>query len=219
MMKMISKMIPLATYAAEAETGAGAAEAETDESKRIAVSKREYINEDGTEAETPMDCAGFAYTILNGKNNVNEGEIFKLVRLYDDVGEAERRAFYAFAGFTLAGNVTNQVRNGTAKANGPATEHDALTAWLENLDAGNWTSPRGELTAGLGSLAEAYVQAMAKEGVELNESETLEKLKAADADKRKAVRNDPRVRAVLTQIIAAKAAAKAAEAAGPIVAL
>lgn len=187
--------------------------------KRLPVSKREFVLEDGTEAETPMDCAGFSYTILDSDNNVNDGNIFKLTRLYDDVNEAERRAFYAFAGFTLAGNVTNQVRNGTAKSGGPETEQEALLAWLENLDAGNWTEPRGEVTAGLGSLSEAYVQAMAKEGVELDLAETLEKLKAANADKRKAVRNDPRVKAVLTQIIAAKAATKAASAAGPIVAL
>ena len=185
------------------------------EDKRVAVSKREYILADGSEAENPMECAGFAYTILNGAKNVNGGKIEKIERFYDDASEAERKAFYSFAGFTLAGNVTNQVRNGTLKS-GPETESEALKAWLENLAAGNWTSPRGEVEAGLGTLAQAYSVAMANEGQTISVEDALTKLKAADKDVRKAVRTHPQVKAELTRIIAEKAAAKAKESSGAL---
>ena len=68
-------------------------------------------------------------------------------------------------------------------------------------------------------MAEAYVAAMGKTGVVLDAVDVAAKLKTADKDKRKAVRSDPRVALELKNIIASRAAAKAATATGEIVSL
>lgn len=181
-----------------------------DAAKKKMVSKRVVLNAQGVEQDDWIDAYGFSYTSL--------AENFELAVKFDELPDEVVRALAAFGGLTLAGNTTNTVRNGDNKG-AAATEKEALVAWLENLKAGNWTSPRGEVEAGLGSLAEAYVAAMAKEGATLELDATLGKLKEADKDKRKAIRTDPRVKAELTRIIAERAATKAAAAAGPIAAL
>ena len=178
--------------------------------KSKAVSKREVLNEKGELQDDWIGAGGFRYTVLDGG--------FELNVMWDELPVESQQALMAFGGLTLAGNTTNTVRNGENK--GDATsEKDALLALIENLKAGNWTSPRGEVEAGVGLLAEAYVAAMGKTGVVLDAVDVAAKLKAADKDKRKAVRSDPRVALELKTIIASRAAAKAATATGDIVSL
>ena len=178
--------------------------------KSKAVSKREVLNEKGELQDDWIGAGGFRYTVLDGG--------FELNVMWDELPVESQQALMAFGGLTLAGNTTNTVRNGENK--GDATsEKDALLALIENLKAGNWTSPRGEVEAGVGLLAEAYVAAMGKTGVVLDAVDVAAKLKAADKDKRKAVRSDPRVALELKNIIASRAAAKAATATGDIVSL
>ena len=178
--------------------------------KSKAVSKREVLNEKGELQDDWIGAGGFRYTVLDGG--------FELNVMWDELPVESQQALMAFGGLTLAGNTTNTVRNGENK--GDATsEKDALLALIENLKAGNWTSPRGEVEAGVGLLAEAYVAAMGKTGIVLDAVDVAAKLKAADKDKRKAVRSDPRVALELKNIIASRAAAKAATATGDIVSL
>ena len=178
--------------------------------KSKAVSKREVLNEKGELQDDWIGAGGFRYTVLDGG--------FELNVMWDELPVESQQALMAFGGLTLAGNTTNTVRNGENK--GEATsEKDALLALIENLKAGNWTSPRGEVEAGVGLLAEAYVAAMGKTGIVLDAVDVAAKLKAADKDKRKAVRSDPRVALELKNIIASRAAAKAATATGDIVSL
>ena len=178
--------------------------------KSKAVSKREKLNEKGELQDDWIGAGGFRYTVLDGG--------FELNVMWDELPVESQQALMAFGGLTLAGNTTNTVRNGENK--GEATsEKDALLALVENLKAGNWTSPRGEVEAGPGLLAEAYVAAMAKTGVVLDLLEIAAKLKAATDEKRKEVRADARVALELKNILAARAAAKAANATGDIVSL
>ena len=130
--------------------------------------------------------------------------------MFDELADPVVRALAAFGGLTLAGNVTNTVRNGENKG-GAETEKEALLAWIENLKAGNWLSAKGDMEAGIGLLAEAYTRAMVKDGKSMTVESALEKLKAADKEKRKATRANPKVKAALTAIIAERAAAKAGE--------
>ena len=178
--------------------------------KSKAVSKREVLNEKGELQDDWIGAGGFRYTVLDGG--------FELNVMWDELPVESQQALMAFGGLTLAGNTTNTVRNGENKGEA-ASEKDALLALIENLKAGNWTSPRGEVEAGVGLLAEAYVAAMGKTGVVLDAVDVAAKLKAADKDKRKAVRSDPRVALELKNIIASRAAAKAATATGDIVSL
>ena len=184
--------------------------APTTQAKSTAVSKREVLGSDKTPQDDWIDAHGFKYTVL--------GNGFELSASFDELPDEVMRGLAAFGGLTLAGNVTNTVRNGEIKGT-PDEEQAALLAWIENLKAGNWTSPRGEIEAGVGLLAEAYVAAMAKAGTVLDLVATNTKLKAADKDKRKAVRSDPRVKLELNNILATRAAAKAASATGEIVSL
>ena len=178
--------------------------------KSKAVSKREVLNEKGELQDDWIGAGGFRYTVLDGG--------FELNVMWDELPIESQQALMAFGGLTLAGNTTNTVRNGENKGDA-ASEKDALLALIDNLKAGNWTSPRGEVEAGVGLLAEAYVAAMCKTGVVLDAVDVAAKLKAADKDKRKAVRSDPRVALELKNIIASRAAAKAAAATGDIVSL
>lgn len=193
------------------ETGSEAATVtETAAPKKRKVSERTVLDQDGKAQDEWLDAWGFGYKSL--------AEDFDLKVMFTDLPDPVMRGLAAFGGVTLAGNTTNTVRNDPNKAD-DASEKEALIAWIENLKAGNWTSPRGEVEAGLGLLAEAYSKAMAKVGKDISTEAALEKLKAADKDKRKAVRTDSRVKAELTAILAERAKAKAAETEGELVEL
>lgn len=180
---------------------------ESQEKKR-AVSKREVLDS----ARAPQDdwagAAGFRYTSL--------AEDFALDVMFDELPDEIVRGLAAFGGLTLAGNVTNTVRNGERKGDGPATEAEALRAWLENLKSGNWTSPRGEVEAGVGLLAEAVVRAYSKEGKDVSLEQATAAIKAADKDKKAAIRKNPAVKLAMLEIQTERAAKKAAEAGGSI---
>jgi hypothetical protein len=200
-----------AVYAAPSEGDTASDETEVEVvSKKKKVSERSVLDETGKPQDSWLDAYGFGYKSL--------AENFDLNLMFKDIPDPVMRGLAAFGGVTLAGNTTNTVRNGENKG-GAATEKEALLAWIENLKAGNWTSPRGELEAGLGLLAEAYSLAMGKAGKNITVEAALEKLKAADKDKRTAVRKDSRVRAELTAIQAERARVKAAETEGALVEL
>lgn len=174
------------------------------------VSDRFVLNAQGAVQDEWADAHGFSYKSIP--------ENYELKVMFDDLPKEIVYGLAAFGGLTLAGNTTNTVRNDkNTPDEDKGTEKDALMAWYENLKAGNWTSPRGEVEAGLGSLAEAYSAAFAKEGVTISPADALVKLKEADKDKRAALRKHPQVKAELTRIIAERAAAKAKEA--PVVPL
>lgn len=183
-----------------------AAEAATAAEKKRAVSKREVLDA----AKAPQDdwtgAAGFRYTSL--------ADDFAVDVMFDELPDEIVRGLAAFGGLTLAGNVTNTVRNGERKGDGPATEREALTAWLENLKAGNWTSPRGEVEAGTGLLAEAVQAAYAKKGKIVDLEVIKDKIKGLDKDGKATLRKDPGVKLAMLEIQTARAAKKAAEAAG-----
>lgn len=176
--------------------------------QKVAVSKREVLNASGVAQDEWVDAMGFAYTSL--------AENFKLDVLFTDLPDPIVRALAAFGGLTLAGNVTNTIRNSKTTPV-DATEKAALTEWLDNLKAGNWSSERGEVEAGVGALAEAYVRAQAKAGVTMDLDKVAAGLKAAAKELRDTIRKDPRVKAELAAITAERAAAKAASA--PVIAL
>jgi hypothetical protein len=178
--------------------------------KKRKVSERNVLDAHGKPQDSWLDAYGFGYKSL--------AENFDLNVMFEDIPDPVMRGLAAFGGVTLAGNTTNTVRNGENKG-GAATEKEALIAWIENLKAGNWTSPRGEMEAGIGLLAEAYSNAMSKAGKSITVEAAMEKLKAADKEKRAAVRKDSRVKAELTAIIAERAKAKASESEGELVEL
>lgn len=202
-------------YAAEGETGSTAPDANDTEraapdSKKRKVSERTVLDAERKPMDTWLDAMGFGYKSLS--------EDFEVQVMFDEIPDTVMRGLAAFGGVTLAGNTTNTVRNGENKG-GAASEKEALTAWIENLKAGNWSSPRGEVEAGIGLLAEAYSAAMAKAGKEITVEAALEKLKAADKEKRASVRKDSRVNAELKRILAERAEAKAKETEGELVEL
>jgi len=179
--------------------------AATDAAKKQAVSKRDVLNASGAPQDEWIGAEGFAYTILKNA--------FELKVMFNELPDAVRNALAAFGGLTLAGNTTNTVRNGVLKGTDTSeAEKEALVAWLENLKAGNWTTPRGEVQAGLNTLAEAYVRAKAAEGVTLELEATLEKLKAASEELRGSIRKSTPVKAALAAIAAERAAARNKEA-------
>lgn len=178
-------------------------EVETATEKKRAVSKREILAADGSVQDDWVGAAGIRYTSL--------ADDFALDVMFDDLPEEIVRGLAAFGGLTLAGNVTNTVRNGERKGDGPATEREALTAWLENLKSGNWTSPRGEVEAGVGLLAEAVQRAYAKQGREIEIDKIRDKIKGLDKDAKAAIRKDPAVKLAMLEIQTERAAKKAAE--------
>lgn len=175
----------------------------TAESKKRAVSKREILSADGSIQDDWAGAAGIKYTSL--------AEDFALTVMFDELPEEIMRGLAAFGGLTLAGNVTNTVRNGERKGDGPSTEKEALTAWLENLKSGNWTSPRGEVEAGVGLLAEAVQRAYAKQGKDIEIEAIRDKIKGLDKDGKAALRKDPNVKLAMLEIQTERAAKKAAE--------
>ena len=178
------------------------------EPKKKKVSERIVLDAEGQPQDSWLDARGFAYKSI--------AEAYEAIVMFDELPDPVFRGLAAFGGLTLAGNTTNTVRNDPNKPD-DASEKDALIAWIENLKAGNWTSPRGEVEAGLGLLAEAYAAAMTKLGKTLSVEDALAKLKEADKDKRKAVRSHSGVKVELTAILAERAKKNAA--AAPEVAL
>jgi hypothetical protein len=199
-----------AVYQAPSEDGAGDEEIEVATPKKKKVSERSVLNAERKPQDSWLDAYGFGYKSL--------AENFDLIVMFDEIPDEVMRGLAAFGGVTLAGNTTNTVRNGENKG-GAASEKEALLAWVENLKAGNWTSPRGELEAGISLLAEAYSKAMSKAGKPVSVEAALEKLKAADKDKRAAVRKNSQVKAELTAIVAERARLKAAESEGELIEL
>lgn len=173
-------------------------------------SKRDVLNSAGAIQDEWIGAQGFAYTSL--------AEEFTLTVMLADLSDEVVSALATFGGLTLAGNVTNTVRNGKEKGTG-TTETAALTAWLDNLKAGNWTTERGEVEASVTTLATAYARALAKQGKIVSIEDVEAKLKAADKDKRAAVRKDAKVLAELRAIASEAASAKAAASTDDIVEL
>lgn len=174
----------------------------TKEVTKKKVSERVVLNATGQAQDEWQDAGGFSYKSLS--------EDFELRVLFSDLPDEVVRGLAAFGGLTLAGNTTNTVRNDkNVDDSERGSEKDALVAWFENLKAGNWTSPRGEVEAELTVLAQAYSAAMAKEGVTISPEDAQAKLKAADKDKRATVRKHPQVNAELKHIMAERAAEKA----------
>lgn len=184
---------------------------ESDERKKKSkVSERLVLNADRKEQDEYIDAAGASYKVI--------AEDYTATVMFDELPPGVVSGLAAFGWLTLAGNVTNAVRNGENKA-GVATEKEALTAWLENLHNGDWSKPTGEFEAGTQLLAEAYVRARAEAGSPVEFEETLAKLKAADKDKRKAIRQDRNVAKHIAQIQLERKAAAAAESTAKLIEL
>ena len=182
--------------ALENETAA----ANSEKAPRNQVSKREVLDAQGSPQDEWIDAYGFSYTSLT--------ENYEARLMFEELPDAVVRALAAFGGLTLAGNTTNTVRNGKSK--GDATEKSELIAWIENLKAGNWSNPRGEVEAGLSMLSQAYAVVMEKAGAPITPEIAMEKLKAATKEKRAEVRKHPQVKAELARMIAERAAQNAA---------
>ena len=176
------------------------------EGKKRAVSKREILAADGSVQDDWAGAAGIRYTSL--------ADDFALDVMFDDLPPEIVYGLAAFGGLTLAGNVTNTVRNGERKGDGPSTEKEALLAWLENLKSGNWTSPRGEVEAGVGLLAEAVQRAYAKEGKSVDIETITAKLKSMSKEDKAAVRKKDAVKLAILEIQTERAAKKAAASGG-----
>lgn len=102
---------------------------ETEEGKRAAIAKREWINDSGEKvvAGSP-DAVGFRYTYLASGKAVDYiiGEKAKLATMFGIMG-----------GLTKVGNIVNSIIN--------ADDYDGKTdpmieveAWLKEADAGKW---------------------------------------------------------------------------------
>lgn len=184
---------------------------ETVERKRKSkVSTREVLGADGKPQDEYIGAAGASYEVIS------EGYTARV--MFEELADEVRDGLAAFGWLTLAGNVTNAVRNGENRS-GVASEKEALEAWLENLKNGDWSKPTGEFEAGLQLLAEGYVRARVEAGSPIELEEALSKLKAADKDKRKAVRNDPFVSKAIAQIQLERKVERAKAASGGVVAL
>lgn len=189
------------------------AENETASTSRKAVSKRIILSADATPQDDWLGAAGVRYESLAAGKGVDV--------MFADLPDEVQNGLMAFGALTLAGNVTNTVRNSEegkalSDAERGQAEIDTLLAWLDNLKSGNWTSPRGEVEAGTELLALGYALAMRKAGKEMTDDEAREKVKAADKAKRKAVKSDPRVAAAIAEIVLERKRAKLAESAGEL---
>ena len=206
----------------EAPATGEAAPAADAKAKRKAVSERIVLDLAGEEADTYVNAAGVLYKSLS--------EAGTEARIWFDTPTAGLpegaqtmppemvKALAAFGALTLAGNVTNVIRNGTPKADGPQTEREALDAWLADLYAGNWTKASGEVEPGIGLLAEAVARTLSdNDKKDRTAPEAIAKVKGwlegLDKDARKTWRNDLRVKRHQTSIQAERAA-KRAEGAG-----
>lgn len=191
----------------EASTTTSAAAKERKKGEKA--SDRTYLASDGTEAESPLGCAGVSY-----KSNV---EGWTKTFMFDQLKEEELKGFAAFGLLTLVGNQTNRVRNGQVKDDGPQTEEAAVDSWFENIQSGNWVTAGGEVEAGAALLAEAHLRILQADGViehngvPVDLDYVKERHKAKTKDERAAMRKDLRFKAEMDKIKAEKSAAKLAE--------
>lgn len=184
-------------------------EAETVERKKKSkVSEREVLGNDGKPQDEYIGAAGASYKVIS--------EDFTAAVMFDELPDDVVNGLAAFGWLTLAGNVTNAVRNGENRS-GETSEKEALQAWLDNLKNGDWSKPTGELEAGVRLLAEGYARARADAGSPVDVEQVFAKLKAADKDKRKAVRSDPHVAKAIAQIQLERKAERAKASATTIV--
>jgi hypothetical protein len=192
------------------------------ESKRKAVSKRILLDANGAETDDIIGAGGFRYESLSEPGT----SITAMFSGEDALPQASILALAAFGGTTLAGNVTNTIRNGEPKAGGPQTEREALEAWLKELREGNWTRPTGEVDPGMGLLAQAVARhfdsvkplASGEKRGETEISKIKDWLAGLDKETRAGWRKDPKVAAHIARINLEKkeaAAANAGEAATP----
>lgn len=203
----------------DTQTTSETAPAATAEKKKKAkVSDRFWIDAEGKETNEVDNVVGFKYV------SVSEPGALAEARFTGD-GALPTSVIYglaAFGGLTLAGNVTNTIRNGEPKADGPQTEKEALEIWIKELLEGNWTRPTGEVDPGLGLLAQAVARhfdevkplpdGAKRVGNDENMAKVMDWLKGLDKDARKGWRADPKVNAHLKRIQLEKAEANAAKA-------
>lgn len=199
---------------------AAPAPAATAPTKRAKVSERVVLDAKREEADTYINATGFSYRSLSEPGTSLE-VLFRPVdpdKALDSDKVLPMESIYAlaaFGGLTLAGNVTNSIRNGEPKADGPQTEREALEAWISDLFDGNWTKATGEVEPGLGLLAAAVARTLTEnDGKDRTSDEAIAKIKAwlSDVDKetRKKWRADKRVQRHSAAITAERKAAAAA---------
>lgn len=133
----------------------------TSEEKRASkLSNRWHIDANGEEVDNPMEATGALYRYLE------ESDKPTISAQVDELIETGHKdiviALFGAGLYTIAGNVANRIRNGQVKDDGPQTVGEALKSWWDNLLAGNWTTPRGDVEAGVGLLAEAMLRAKNK---------------------------------------------------------
>lgn len=194
------------------ETSAPAPAAAAAEKKRAAVSKRVLLDATGKETDDYIGAGGFKYESLSEPGT-------SVTAMFEGEGALPMATIFglaAFGGLTLAGNVTNTIRNGEPKADGPQTEREALEAWLRELVAGNWTRPTGEVEIGIGLLAEAVARHFTAKDGKTRDADAVAKildwLKGLDKDTRKGWKQDPGVQVHMKRIQTERAEAKAAAA-------
>lgn len=189
--------------------------------KKKAVSKRIVLGPDRAESDTWTGAYGLRYESLSEPGAVAEliFRPFTSNGTENDKGLPEEMiyALAAFGGLTLAGNVTNVIRNGTPKADGPQTEREALEQWVADLMDGNWTKTSGEVEPGMGELAEAVARTLSdNDKKDRTSAESIAKVKdwlaGLDKDARAKWRGDLRVKRHQAAIRKEKADARAANA-------
>jgi hypothetical protein len=206
---------------ATTEAAATADAAATAKPKKQKVSERIVLGADNTESDTYVGATGALYKSVSEKG-ADAVVYFKMPTSGLPEGAEPPKllptemveALAAFGFLTLAGNVTNVIRNGTPKADGPQTEADALAAWLEDLFAGNWTKASGEVEPGMGLLAEAVARTLSdNDKKDRTSPEAIAKVKdwlaGLDKEARAKWRGDLRVKRHQTAIHNERAAKRA----------
>ena len=118
--------LPTATRQAENEDGADAPK-----SSRKQVSKRNFLQADGTEAEKMEDAKGGRYTLLDPAGNHDVD--------YQFGANPESDRMFAIFGFhTKIGNVANTVLNDKDEPGSPAEAAQAIRDFLSQVQAGTW---------------------------------------------------------------------------------
>lgn len=225
MTKLITPLaLAFASLARSPQDGGSVPDAEPGEKKRGKVSNRIVLGPDREEADSYMGAYGAKYESLSEPGAIAE-VLFKPLasNARDNDKLLPEEAIFALAAFgftTLAGNVTNTIRNGTVKTGGPTTEKEALDEWLAELFAGNWTKTSGEVEPGLGLLAEAVARTLSdNDRKDRSSPESIAKVKdwlaGLDKDARKTWRNDLRVKRHQAAIQAERAAKRLESAATP----
>lgn len=176
--------------------------------KRTKKSERKYLDANGKEMDAPLGeglvCAAVTY-----KSTI---EGWTKTITFADYEEPVLNAWAAFGVLTLIGNQTNRKRN--VDGSGLASEEEAVDEWLQNMREGNWVTAGGEVTPGIGLVAEGFVQAMKddgqttfKDGAPLSvdtAKERLLDLAKNNKDALSGIRKDPRIKAAMSAIKARK---------------